>query len=216
MGENFDEIEKDILVTLTKSSDRRLQWRDIFKQTKNKHTEYTTDSFRVVLSKRLGRLCDNEYLKKDVRGHKEVYYCIPQEKYKQVKYLLEKEGIQEFVDKASPEQIQNLRHFVERSIQKASGSLGWVITVCWDERGLPVVNDPRKEFSNGEEMAKIILKHFNEFVKQNCEQCAYYHIPDEDEAKFGAPIWCKRLDCEVEPKAIPASYADGCPAMKKA
>jgi hypothetical protein len=212
----LNSFQKDILKILSEAPEWRLQRKQIYEKLYDgyKYSKKYPDenTFNVTLYRQLR---DHEYVKKDNVGHKQVFYYVQKEQQKNVKDLLEKEGIHEFVDKATPEQILNLRHFVEFSALKSVGSLGWVTTITWDDKGLPIFEDPRKEFPNGDELGFAILKKFREFVKANCEQCDFYVFPNEELAKQGAPIWCKYFNCELEPKAIPATYAEGCPVMKK-
>jgi predicted transcriptional regulator len=210
MGATREKVKKQILTHLKK---KRMKSGELYRSVKCANKTFNKARQELENSGYIAKYGENN----PSGGLPYKIYYIPDGKMKEVEEFLTKGKMHELAELEEPtvQQLQNLRRLVELSIQKASGSLGWVTTVNWDEKGLPVVKDPREKFPSGEELAKAIMKRFNDFIKNNCEKCIYYLIPDDEEAKFGAPIQCKYFQCELEPKAIPASYAYGCPVMKK-
>jgi hypothetical protein len=79
------EIDADILVVLLEAPNCILQKNTIKKAIETKYVKkkYTTEDaegvFHTVFTRAIKRLCSDELLKKDNRGHQSVFYSIPEE-----------------------------------------------------------------------------------------------------------------------------------------
>jgi len=88
MLEGHNELEIDILNCLRLSLDMRLQRRDLKGKLAEKYVDkkYDIDTFDVTLQRKLNHLCVERLLEKDVKGHQQVYYHIPEGKQNEVEH----------------------------------------------------------------------------------------------------------------------------------
>ena len=129
MSVRLDDIEIDVLSTLTQNPNHRLQRCNIRNNLTEKYKKYAEDSFNNILQRKLSHLCSAGLLKKDDVGHQQVYYHIPKEKQQEVNQRLDKEELKtrwvNMVDSAAPEEIKRLKAHV-RKLERS-----WRLFAAW-------------------------------------------------------------------------------------
>ena len=84
-GKKDDPLFWDVLTALALSVNMRLQWREIRDVIYNKYEKtYDKETFEVILSRVIKRLFQSGYVKRDSKGHQEVYYFIPKQRQKEI------------------------------------------------------------------------------------------------------------------------------------
>lgn len=84
-GKKDDSLFWDVLTALTLSVNTRLQWREIRDIVHKKYEKtYDKETFEVLLNRVLKRLLQSGYVKRDSKGHQEVYYFIPKQCQKEI------------------------------------------------------------------------------------------------------------------------------------
>jgi hypothetical protein len=107
-----DELQMDVLTCLFLSGIMRLQWSELRDNLLKKYSKCDKESFEVLLSRALARLLKSGYLKKDDKGHQEVFYYIPKKRQQKVidqiskRFLYTK--VDEFWEKFSLDQKKRL------------------------------------------------------------------------------------------------------------
>jgi hypothetical protein len=104
----IDDLGLDVLTCLLFSVNMRLQRKEIRDILHKKYAQYDGATFEVLLSRVLDRLLKSGDLKKDNKGHQEVYYYIPKRRQQKVidgitKRFLHKK-VDEFWERFSLEQ----------------------------------------------------------------------------------------------------------------
>ena len=107
-------MEYDIKFMLLSSPAMKLQWKEIFKTlyAKYKKEHKTKSSFSVTLHRKLKGLISVGDLEKEVKGHQQVFYFIPEKRKKEVIEEIEKSAVLKkfdaFLDSFSSEQRKKL------------------------------------------------------------------------------------------------------------
>jgi hypothetical protein len=107
-------MEYDIKFMLATSPAMRLQWKEIFNTLypKYENEHKTKNSFSVTLHRKLKGLISHGDLKKEEKGHQQVFYFIPKKRRKEVVEEIEKASVLKkfdaFLDSFSSEQRKKL------------------------------------------------------------------------------------------------------------
>jgi hypothetical protein len=84
-GKKDDPLFWDALTALALSVNMRLQWREIRDIVHKRYEKtYDKETFEVILNRILKRLLQSGYLKRDSKGHQEVYYFIPKKRKQEI------------------------------------------------------------------------------------------------------------------------------------
>ena len=84
-GKKDDSLFWDVLTALALSVNMRLQWREIRDIVHKRYEKtYDKETFEVILNRVLKRLLQSGYLKRDSKGHQEVYYFIPKKRKQEI------------------------------------------------------------------------------------------------------------------------------------
>src|SRR3990170_2171957 len=84
-GKKDDSLFWDVLTALALSVNMRLQWREIRDIVHKRYEKtYDKETFEVILNRILKRLLQSGYLKRDSKGHQEVYYFIPKKRKQEI------------------------------------------------------------------------------------------------------------------------------------
>jgi deoxyribodipyrimidine photolyase len=123
---NDNSIFWDVLTALALSVNSRLRWKEIRDVVHKRYEKtYDKETFEVLLNRVLKRLFQLGHIKKDSKGHQEVYYFIPKQRQKEIIDELNRRFVHKKLDeiweRLSSEQrkraVENLMHYQALQIQ---------------------------------------------------------------------------------------------------
>lgn len=192
-----DDLFWYVLFALALSNNMRLRWRELCAVVHKKYDKvYDRATFKVLLYRVLLRLSQLGYVKKDIKGHQEVYYFIPKAKQKEIVDELNKRAIHKKIDasweKLSSEQRKKLvadtlgnqqilinlqNNFTKGLLKEIREIVDYNLSKI-DNRPEPVrkelsFEEKRKMWAQlGNEVSKFesILSKEEEFAKKNSEE----------------------------------------------
>jgi len=94
-----DSLYWDVLTCLILTVDKRLRWREIRNTIHEKYEKiYDKETFEVMLNRVLKRLLQSGHVKKESKGHQQVYYFIPKKRQKEISEELDRRFAHEKLD----------------------------------------------------------------------------------------------------------------------
>lgn len=124
LTQEFDPIELGILTVTMSAPERRMQRRairDLLYFKYEKETGYSKDTFEVTLQRKLNKLCNLGFLRKDNVGHQKVFYRIQKRRQREISEYLDKQQANRLFDeiwnKLTPQQQTELTRSLRENLQ---------------------------------------------------------------------------------------------------